>query len=299
MNWYSKYQKEWKQIIETVSNELKISTTMIEKDIIQSMFLCNLSKSDLPFVFKGGTSLSKGYQLINRFSEDLDLSASRKLSQSERKESKKIIKQVGDSLGLTLTNEKDVFSNHLYNKYVFNYHSLFNDFPLEILVETSFFLVAYPYNNIQIQNYVSEYCSINNIKLPIPFDASNFNMNVQTLERTYVDKIFAVCDYRIQDLQERDSRHLYDIAKLSGKVQFNNDLKVLFNKVRKDRLALKNNPSSQDQYNIHSLLIDICNNNFYKNDYNSITIKLLYEDYPYDKALKNGLKKLIDSKILI
>lgn len=51
---------------------------MVEKDTIQSMFLLELSKSELPFVFKGGTSLSKAYSIIDRFSEDIDLSMNRK-----------------------------------------------------------------------------------------------------------------------------------------------------------------------------------------------------------------------------
>ena len=38
---------------------------MVEKDTIQSMLLLELSKSGLPFVFKGGTSLSKAYGLID------------------------------------------------------------------------------------------------------------------------------------------------------------------------------------------------------------------------------------------
>ena len=33
------------------------SEQMVEKDSIQSMFLFELAKSELPFVFKGGTSL--------------------------------------------------------------------------------------------------------------------------------------------------------------------------------------------------------------------------------------------------
>ena len=59
MNWYSKHYQEWKEIIETVARELGRDEKMIEKDMIQSMFLHELAKSELPFVFKGGTSLSK------------------------------------------------------------------------------------------------------------------------------------------------------------------------------------------------------------------------------------------------
>lgn len=64
MSWYKEYRSQWKEIIETVT--------------IQSMFLLELSKSELPFVFKGGTSLSKAYNLIDCFSEDIDLSMNRK-----------------------------------------------------------------------------------------------------------------------------------------------------------------------------------------------------------------------------
>ena len=74
MNWYKEYRSEWKEIIETVARELGRTELMVEKDTIQSMFLLELSKLELPFVFKGGTSLSKAYNLIERFSEDIDLS---------------------------------------------------------------------------------------------------------------------------------------------------------------------------------------------------------------------------------
>ena len=72
MSWYKNYKTEWKQIIETVASEIKRSNVIVEKDLIQSLFLYELSKEELPFVFKGGTSLSKIYGIIDRFSEDID-----------------------------------------------------------------------------------------------------------------------------------------------------------------------------------------------------------------------------------
>lgn len=71
MSWYSEYRNEWKEIIEAVARECKRAELMVEKDTVQSMFLLELSKIDLPFVFKGGTSLSKAYNRIDRFSEDI------------------------------------------------------------------------------------------------------------------------------------------------------------------------------------------------------------------------------------
>ena len=84
MSWYSEYRNEWKEIIEAVARECKRAELMVEKDTVQSMFLLELSKINLPFVFKGGTSLSKAYNLIDRFSEDIDLSMNRKPTQTEK-----------------------------------------------------------------------------------------------------------------------------------------------------------------------------------------------------------------------
>lgn len=64
-------------------------------------------------------------------------------------------------------------------------------------------------------------------------------MNVQSLKRTFVDKIFAICDYRIQDMQDRDSRHLYDVCKLLGQIELNDELDALIDEVRGDRMLSK------------------------------------------------------------
>lgn len=91
MSWYKEYGDEWKDIIETVAREMGRTEQMIEKDTLQSMILFELSKEDIPFVFKGGTSLSKAYGIIDRFSEDIDLSLNRKPTESEKKKVKDII----------------------------------------------------------------------------------------------------------------------------------------------------------------------------------------------------------------
>ena len=52
MNWYKEYQAEWREIIETVARELGRVSKMVEKETIQSIFLFELAKSELPFIFK-------------------------------------------------------------------------------------------------------------------------------------------------------------------------------------------------------------------------------------------------------
>lgn len=210
MNWYREYHDEWKEIIETVSRETGRLEQIVEKDTIQSMFLYELAQSELPFVFKGGTSLSKAYHLIDRFSEDIDLSMNRCPTQTERKKSKELIISIAEKLGLVFSNSDETKSRRDYNKYVFKYNSMFADIPLETVVETSYYQMVYPVEKHAVGSFVGNFCAERNIALPIPFEASEVIMQVQSVERTFVDKIFAVCDYKIQNVQDRDSRHLYD-----------------------------------------------------------------------------------------
>ena len=299
MNWYREYQTEWKEIIETVARELGRSEQMVEKDTIQSMFLFELAKSELPFVFKGGTSLSKAYNVIDRFSEDIDLSMNRRPTQSERVKSKELIIEIAENLGLVLSNPEEIKSRYDYNKYVFKYDSLFSVVPLEIIIETSYYQSVYPVDKHVVGSFVGRFCLDRNIILPVPFEAAEVMMNVQSVERTFVDKVFAVCDYKIQNMQDRDSRHLYDICKLIREVELNEELDKLIDMVRDDRMQSKNNPSAQLEYIIPDMLKEIIRSRFYEPDYKNVTQKLLYEDISYDYAIENGIAIIAESDVFV
>lgn len=201
MSWYSEYRNEWKEIIEAVARECKRAELMVEKDTVQSMFLLELSKINLPFVFKGGTSLSKAYNLIDRFSEDIDLSMNRKPTQTERKASKEHIVEIAKSLGMELTNPDQIKSRYDYNMYVFSYDSLFSEKPMEIIVETSYYQTVYPAEKHEVGSFVGKFCKNNGISLPIPFEAATVIMNVQSLERKEMsddEAIIKMVDANIQ-----------------------------------------------------------------------------------------------------
>ena len=299
MSWYKEYKSQWKEIIETVAMEEHRTTQMVEKDTIQSMILWELSKSEIPFVFKGGTSLSKCYGLIDRFSEDIDLSMNRKPTESEKKKTKLIVIDIGNDLGFKLMNPDEIHSRHNYNKYVFEYESLFSDIPLEIILETSFYQAVYPVDICEVGSFIGKFCREHCINFPIPFEEAFVNMQVQSLDRSFIDKVFAICDYRIQDMQDRDSRHLYDVAKLFSKIEFTDSLKTLIDEVREDRMQSKNNPSAQPEYDIPNMLKEIIASRFYEQDYNNITKRLLYEDVSYDEAIKKGIAKVAEMDLFV
>ena len=72
-----KASNEEKQILfQNTAEKMKMHPAIIEKDFWVVMlldYLFHVCPWKHAFTFKGGTSLSKGYQLINRFSEDIDL----------------------------------------------------------------------------------------------------------------------------------------------------------------------------------------------------------------------------------
>ncbi len=64
---------EFKQLLGIVARQTGIAAALIEKDYWVTHTLWSLHETGLDIWFKGGTSLSKGFGLIQRFSEDLDL----------------------------------------------------------------------------------------------------------------------------------------------------------------------------------------------------------------------------------
>ncbi len=69
-------ERERNAIISIVADKIGVRPDMIEKDYWVSWCLNQIfsdEKLSAIFLFKGGTSLSKSYRIINRFSEDIDL----------------------------------------------------------------------------------------------------------------------------------------------------------------------------------------------------------------------------------
>jgi len=71
-------EQERRLYIEQAAVRRNLSPVILEKDYWVCWLLGILFKSDFAdsLVFKGGTSLSKVFGIINRFSEDIDLSLS-------------------------------------------------------------------------------------------------------------------------------------------------------------------------------------------------------------------------------
>lgn len=70
---YLHEHEEFPQLLQIVATEMKIDPYLVEKDYWIMHVLYGLKKQGFEFELKGGTSLSKGFGIINRFSEDIDI----------------------------------------------------------------------------------------------------------------------------------------------------------------------------------------------------------------------------------
>ena len=78
-NWLSLTRDQQLNLFNQTSDATGLPSYSIEKDAWVTLVLRMLFTSELSehIVFKGGTSLSKCYNLIERFSEDIDLAIDR------------------------------------------------------------------------------------------------------------------------------------------------------------------------------------------------------------------------------
>lgn len=146
MNLHKNLQEFYDTIL-VVSEKLNISPAIIEKDYYVTIFLEALSKRVKNLLFKGGTSLSKCYKIINRFSEDIDLTLDvENQTQWNKKNLKYEIINACDELGLEIINKEEIRSRRDYNKYEIKYPMLFNEIGIKpyLLVETVFIVKSFP-----------------------------------------------------------------------------------------------------------------------------------------------------------
>lgn len=120
---YLHHNKEvFSDVIIAAAEEQRRPVAIVEKDYYVTMILKLLAERAPGCVFKGGTSLSKCYHAIDRFSEDIDITFSQSLSASQRRNLKnQIIAGIRDELSLPISNWDDARSRRDYNCYIFEY----------------------------------------------------------------------------------------------------------------------------------------------------------------------------------
>lgn len=300
MAWLHENREEFKNAVLYAAQTSKALPVVVEKDYYVTLILKEL-KERLPFVvFKGGTSLSKCHKVIKRFSEDIDVTIDTKLTQGQMGKVKDAIKEVAKQLGLDIPNIDETRSRRSYNKYLLSYKTVLGDLSgaLEtmVILETSFIEVSFPTVIIPVHSYLGDMLQVEEPKLVENFGLKPFEMKVQGLDRTLADKVFAICDYYLKKDVRRHSRHIYDIYKLLPLVPQTEEFKALVREVRNVRATKSICPSAQPNINVPKLLKQLVVDEIYKDDYESITSRILEENVCYETAIE-AVKTIAESAI--
>lgn len=292
----------FKQVVLRTADDMGVNAAIIEKDYYVTLFLKSIVNVQPNIIFKGGTSLSKCYKLIERFSEDIDLNIETESgpTESQRKTLKNNIVSVIDDFGFSLTNAPDILSRRSYNKYIVDYPSVFGDAEYlkeNLIIETSVYIRAYPTNRMKASSLIYDYLNRNGYKeLVTKYNLEPFEVNVQTAERTLIDKVYALGDYYLDNRISEHSRHIYDLYKLFEVVSLDDNLKSLVKEVAKERRQHAASLSAQEGVDIKALLNEIITNDVYKADYESITSSLLFTPVDYSIAI-TAVSQIINSGI--
>lgn len=286
-------EKLFIEIIKNTKSYTGFDLEIIEKDYYVTLILKLIEKKSSiigDVVFKGGTSLSKCYKVIDRFSEDIDITFTEHIGDSRRKKLKyNVMKSLSDELHLPITNWNDIQSDRNLNAYSFYYESLFDEEYKAIIkgvkVETALASYSFPTEKMLIPSFIGDYLMETDPELVHKYFLEPFEMRVQSLSRTFIDKVYASCDYYMQGKSRRLSRHLYDLYKLFPKMSFNEEFKKLVSEVKAQRAEMDICPSAKPGVNVSNLIQKYCDENFYKADFDIITETLINETIDYKNII--------------
>ncbi|MDR3293812.1 MAG: nucleotidyl transferase AbiEii/AbiGii toxin family protein [Clostridiales bacterium] len=288
----------FEQTIMEIFEEKKIKREIIEKDYYVTMILKELTKELPHLMFKGGTSLSKCYKLIERFSEDIDLTLEDEFTtQGQRQKVKEAIVKVCGGLGLNILNLEETRSKREFNRYKIDYPSSFGTGKLKqyVYIETAFLVKSFPSEIKSATSIIYDFLKARSLdNIIAEYGLEPYDVRVQSLERTFIDKLFAICDYYITERVREHSRHFYDIYKLLPQVRIDDKLKTLAKEVRLARQGREFCPSAADGANLNELLLQILDKEVYMQDYQSITVDLLFEQVTYEQTTE-ALRRVIAS----
>lgn len=239
--------KEWlnlpdetkKNIFTEISKNTGLPVVAVEKDwwVVKTLEVVFSTEIGEHTVFKGGTSLSKAWGIIDRFSEDIDMALDRKFLGFDKKmtasQVKKLrkksfsyiseeyypilqkafkdygLKNVELKLAETTSNDQDPLIIEIYYPALTEQSAYIQS---RVLIEIGSRSLREPFTTMKFNTMVGEYFNEK------PFADSHISIPTVNPERTFLEKIFLLHE-EFQKSEEkikvsRLSRHLYDIEKL-------------------------------------------------------------------------------------
>lgn len=242
MNWIDLPKTRQVELLKLLESRTGLNANSIEKDWWVTLALKALFSSSYSahLVFKGGTSLSKCWHLIDRFSEDIDIAIDRaflgfpgNLTKKEigkklrkasctlvrgklREEIEQFLLDIGMrhsqfSLEVNITEESNVDPEILFLHYesaLDNSDYVYNTVKIEIGSRS----LMEPSENVSIRSIIGELLPSSD------FADETFFVQAVAPKRTFLEKAFLLHELFQKGIHGNDmnrmSRHLYDLEKL-------------------------------------------------------------------------------------
>jgi hypothetical protein len=208
----------------------QIRAAVIEKDYYVSealRIIANTSQDKV--IFKGGTSLAKGWNLIQRFSEDIDIfldHAAFEPALGKRqidRELKKIRDAIAQHPALTFVEDESQTIGGFGRNDRFSYAQRFGgpgELINRVLVEAGAASGREPSVVVEIRSYLSQFLEETQKSIGCE-DEGPFTLRLLHFRRTFVEKMFAI--HGKVELLKRDNqplgsyaRHYYDLFQISS-----------------------------------------------------------------------------------
>lgn len=220
-------------VTDEISKKYSVRRDVLEKDYYVTLLLKELSEKEHQAYayFKGGTALYKALKSIRRFSEDIDLTVYIEdcptSSQVQKRLKNATLKFKRLEKGETLENNLgSITCEYLYE----SMYALDKDDALQrfgrVKIEATSFTVSEPTYKIMIAPHLYELASDEQQKIMREtYDVKPFEIETISLERIFIDKVFAAQFYYERNKYSDIAKHVYDLTVLLDNEQIKTFLK--------------------------------------------------------------------------
>lgn len=303
----------FRQAIEFTAQEKKIPAIYVEKDYWVTYALHTIFKNKIgdESVFKGGTALLKCYNLIQRFSEEIDLVVLRREGESNNKLTTKIRQisgVVSDVLPevevpeLTQKMGMNRKTAHTYAKVFTDDYGQVRDV---IVVEATWLGYYEPYTTKAVSSFIYEMMmKTGQQAMTEEYGLQPFEVKVLETKRTLCEKImslvrFSYTEEPVKDLQAK-IRHTYDLYQLLQDIEladfFNSSAfdEMLLKVANDDVASFKNNNDWLIYHPNEALIFRDLETvwNELQPIYNGDFRKLVFADFPNDTVVLMTLEQI-------
>lgn len=310
----------FRQAIQFTAQQMNIPEIYVEKDYWVTFALHTIFSHDIgkDTIFKGGTALSKCFNLIERFSEDIDLVVLRHDGESNNKLTNKI-KKISDVLNAVLpevvveeVTHKMGMNRKTAHTYAKEFNGNYGQVRDVIIIEATWLGYFEPYTKKNVNSYVGD-MMINNGQSEIAEENGLFPFEVLVLEsvRTLCEKImslvrFSYSDNPIEDLKKK-IRHAYDLHQLLQQKElfdFFHSIdfeKMLLTVANDDVISFKNNNEWLVNHPVDAIIFKELDTVWdeLKVIYTTDFKNLVYGDLPKEEAVLASLKMIKERLVII